>query len=69
MDALIQQAASEMVAEKRKQLYYKIQEVIAEDRPFVFLYQMEDTVGMSKSLQWKPAPDGFVWLGKAAFSQ
>jgi peptide/nickel transport system substrate-binding protein len=67
MDALIQQAASEMVVEKRKQLYYKIQEVVSEDRPFVFLYQMEDTVGMVKSVQWKPAPDGFVWLGKAAF--
>jgi peptide/nickel transport system substrate-binding protein len=65
LDQLIQQAAAEMVVEKRKQLYYKIQEVVAEDRPMVFLYQMEDTIGLHKDLQWKPAPDGFVWLGKA----
>jgi hypothetical protein len=28
---------------------------------------MMDTVGMSKRLQWTPAPDGFVWLGNARF--
>jgi peptide/nickel transport system substrate-binding protein len=66
LDQLILQAAQEMVVEKRKQLYYKIQEIVVEDRPYVFLYQMMDTVGMSKRLQWKPAPDGFVWLGKAS---
>jgi peptide/nickel transport system substrate-binding protein len=65
LDQLIAQAAQEMVAEKRKQLYYKIQEIVAEDRPYVFLYQMMDTVGMNKKLDWTPAPDGFVWLGKA----
>jgi peptide/nickel transport system substrate-binding protein len=66
LDVLIQQAASEMVVEKRKQLYYKIQEIIAQDRPMVFLYQMSDTIGISKKLNWKPAPDGFVWLGNAS---
>lgn len=65
LDQLIAQAAQEMVVEKRKQLYYKIQEIVAEDRPYVFLYQMMDTVGMSRRLEWTPAPDGFVWLGKA----
>jgi peptide/nickel transport system substrate-binding protein len=67
LDQLIGQAAQEMVAEKRKQLYYKIQEIVVEDRPYVFLYQMMDTVGMSRRLEWTPAPDGFVWLGGARF--
>ncbi len=65
LDQLINQAAREMVVEKRKQLYYRIQEIVDEDRPMVFLYQMADTVGASRKLDWAPAPDGFVWLGNA----
>jgi len=65
LDALIQAGAREMVQEKRKQFYYKIQEIIAEDRPFINLYHMMDSVGTTKRLQFDPAPDGFVWLGKA----
>ncbi len=66
LDALINKAATEMVVEKRKQFYYKIQEIVASDRPVLPLYQMMDTVGMSKRLVWAPAPDGFVWLGNAS---
>jgi peptide/nickel transport system substrate-binding protein len=66
MDDLITRAAREIVIEKRKQYYYKIQETaFTEDRPFVNLYHMMDTVGMNKKVTWQPAPDGFVWLGNA----
>ena len=54
LDALINKAATEMVVEKRKQFYYKIQEIVASDRPVLPLYQMMDTVGMSKRLVWGP---------------
>ena len=62
-DELIRAAAVNMDPEARGQQYVQIQELIAEDIPYVYLYQMRDTIGMSDAFAWDPPLDGFIWLG------
>lgn len=64
-DQLIREAAVNMDPAARAEQYIKIQELINQDFVNVYLYQMYDTVGISKSLDWNPPLDGFLWMGNA----
>jgi peptide/nickel transport system substrate-binding protein len=64
-DQLILDAAREMDPERRREMYVRVQELILEDMIYVYLYQMNDTVGMHERLQWSPPLDGFLWMGNA----
>ncbi len=64
-DQLIREAAVNMDPEARAEQYIEIQRLINEDVPYVYLYQMEDTVGINERLNWNPPLDGFLWLGNA----
>lgn len=63
VDTLIREAAVDMNPETRREKYVRIQELMLEEVPYVYLYQMEDTVGMSDKIEWEPPLDGFLWMG------
>jgi peptide/nickel transport system substrate-binding protein len=61
-DHLIEQARVEFDAEKRKQLYWKWQELINEEQPYTFLYYPEESAAYSKRFQnvkWVPVRPGY----------
>jgi peptide/nickel transport system substrate-binding protein len=67
-DTLIRAAAENMNPEERAQQYIRIQELFLAENggPYVFLYQMSDTIGRSNRVSYTPAPDGFLWFGRAS---
>lgn len=67
-DALIRSAAVDMDPESRRAQYVQVQELIAEDMPYVYLYQMRDTIGLSSAFLWDPPLDGFIWLGNIDYA-
>ncbi len=67
-DELIRAAAVNMDPEARRQQYVEIQELIAADTPYVYLYQMRDTIGLSETFAWDPPLDGFIWLGNIDYT-
>ena len=67
-DELIRAAAVNMEPEARRQQYVEIQELIAADLPYIYLYQMRDTIGLSEDFAWDPPLDGFIWLGNIDYT-
>lgn len=72
-DRLIEQARLEFDNEKRKQLYWKWQELIHEEQPYTFLYYPQEAAASSKRFQnvkWVPVRPGYDlttwWVPKAA---
>jgi peptide/nickel transport system substrate-binding protein len=64
MDTLIREAAVNMDADARAAQYVKLQELQQSgEYPVMFLYQMQDNVGLSETIEWQPSQDGFLWLG------
>ena len=57
-----------MDPEARRQQYVEIQELIAADMPYIYLYQMRDTIGLSEVFAWDPPLDGFIWLGNIDYT-
>jgi peptide/nickel transport system substrate-binding protein len=61
-DHLLEQVRLEFDAEKRKQLYWKWQELINEEQPWTFLFYQEDSAAYSKRFQgvkWLPLRPGY----------
>ncbi len=67
-DELIRAAAVNMDPDARREQYVQVQELIAEDIPYVYLYQMRDTIGLSETFAWDPPLDGFIWLGNIDYT-
>jgi ABC-type transport system substrate-binding protein len=49
-------------APKRKQIYTRIQQMIREEAPSVFLFTQNDTLGISKKVSYEARPDEWLWL-------
>jgi peptide/nickel transport system substrate-binding protein len=61
-DRLLEQARLEFDPEKRKQIYWRWQELIHDQQPYTFLYYLEDSAAYSKrfqNVQWLPLRPGF----------
>jgi peptide/nickel transport system substrate-binding protein len=61
-DALIEQARLEFDAEKRKQLYWKWQEILHEEQPYTFLFAPKESAAWQKRFQnvnWYPQRPGY----------
>jgi len=56
-DKKIDAARSEMDPAKRQKMYEEVGKAIYEDPAFIFLLNLKDIFGMSKSLDWKPRQD------------
>ena len=71
-DHLLEQARLEFDPEKRKELYWKWQEIIHDEQPYTFLYDLEDPAAYSKrfqNVQWIPLRPGYDlntwWVAKS----
>ncbi len=61
-DHLLEQARQEFDPEKRKQLYWRWQEIINDEQPVTFLYYQEESAAYSKrfqNVQWLPLRPGY----------
>ena len=61
-DGLIEQARKEFDDERRKQIYWRWQELIHEEQPYTFLYYQEEVAAYSKRFQnvtWWPLRPGY----------
>ncbi|MFQ6024539.1 MAG: ABC transporter substrate-binding protein, partial [Acidiferrobacterales bacterium] len=59
MDALLDAAATELVPERRADLYREAEEMANQDLPYVYLWVPKDVYGLSTRVQgFRPAPDG-----------
>ncbi|PYS15252.1 MAG: hypothetical protein DMG15_05455 [Acidobacteria bacterium] len=61
-DRLLEEARLEFDAEKRKQLYWRWQEIVNEEQPVTFVYYVEESGAYSKrfrNVQWLPLRPGY----------
>jgi peptide/nickel transport system substrate-binding protein len=62
LDQLIDQARSTVDQAKRKETYSKIQRLIREEAPAIFLWTQYDTLGISKKVEYAARGDEWLWL-------
>ena len=62
LDALIDEARSTVDQPRRKRIYAQIQRMIREEAPTVFLWTQNDTLGVSKRVEYAARGDEWLWL-------
>ncbi len=63
VDKLLDQAETETDEAKRRAIYLRVQQIVHDDAPWVFLWLPQDVYGVSKQLQgFKPSADGKIYL-------
>ena len=65
LDKLIDEARSSIDQAKRKPLYSRIQHMIREEAPSIFLWTQNDTLGVSKKVSYEARADEWLWLYSA----
>ena len=61
-DALLAEALEELDAERRAALFDQVYEVVAQERVMVFLFQLENLVGLRDDVIWTPRVDELLWM-------
>jgi peptide/nickel transport system substrate-binding protein len=61
LDALLDEARGMMDIKRRKELFGRIQRLVHDDSPAVFMHALEDVFGVSTRIQWKPRSDEMVF--------
>lgn len=61
-DRLVKAAEVELDEEKRVQYLHDAFYIMAEERPIITLYQLENLVGVNNDVDWAPRPDELLWM-------
>ncbi len=61
-DALLAEALVELDPERRAGLFDQVYEMVAEERVMVFLFQLENLVGLRDEVIWTPRVDELLWM-------
>jgi peptide/nickel transport system substrate-binding protein len=61
-DALYAQALVEMDGDRRADLFREIFGIVAEERVWVHLFQLENMAGVTNDIVWSPRPDEYLWM-------
>ena len=61
LNELLKKARHEMDEEKRKNLYWKAQEMVNEEALICTLYEQKDLFGVSNKIVWEPRPDEMIY--------
>ncbi|MGB9868037.1 MAG: ABC transporter substrate-binding protein [Bacillota bacterium] len=64
LDKKIDAARTEMDPAKRQKMYEEIGQAIYDDPAFIFLVNLKDIYGLSKSLEWTPRQDSRIILSE-----
>jgi peptide/nickel transport system substrate-binding protein len=62
LDEFIDEARSTLDKEKRLATYAKIQRLLKEEVPSIFLYHQHDMLGMNKRVEYAARGDEWIWL-------
>jgi peptide/nickel transport system substrate-binding protein len=62
LDKLIDEGRSMIDPAKRKPVYSRIQQMIREEAPSIFLFTQNDTLGISRKVSYDARPDEWLWL-------
>ncbi len=62
LDELIDAGRSTVDKEKRLATYAKIQHLIKEEAPSVFLFHQHDMLGINKRVEYAARGDEWIWL-------
>ncbi|SDI39427.1 ABC transporter substrate-binding protein [Alteribacillus bidgolensis] len=57
VDRLLEEASSEMDPDVREEKFKEIQEIVAEERPHVFLYLQDNAFGVTDGIDFRPRQD------------
>ncbi|ACB86338.1 ABC transporter substrate-binding protein [Natranaerobius thermophilus] len=62
VDELLEKAESNMDFEERKEQYQEVQEIVAEELPYVYLYQQKDSYGINNRIDFEPRLDEMIYI-------
>ena len=65
VEALLQSARTELNTERRKQFYYRAQEMLYDDAAFAGAYQPAALFGINKRVDWSPTIGELIFLWNA----
>ena len=65
-DRLIDIEEKTIDPQKRQEAFTKLQQLIKEEAPFVYLYQLDGLYGMNTKVQWTPNPIGVLSMYSAS---
>jgi len=66
-EALWAELQSVLDADRRLEIGYRMQEIIHEEAPWIFLHIQPDTYGVSEKVDWQPRPDEIIHLWDVSF--
>ncbi|MDG0810434.1 ABC transporter substrate-binding protein [Cohnella rhizosphaerae] len=61
VDRLLAAAETNMNAKEREQQYFKVQDIIAQERPFIYLFQENANFGISDRVEFSPRLDEMLY--------
>jgi peptide/nickel transport system substrate-binding protein len=61
-DELMYGAETEVDPEARAAMLWEATDIVAEERPWITLFQRQDLVGVGNRVDWTPRADGFLWM-------
>lgn len=62
VEELLQVAESNMNTEERIAQYQRVQEIIAEERPQIYLFQMDSVYGLKANINFEPRLDEMFYV-------
>lgn len=68
LDKLVDQAHSSVDQAQRQTLYKQAHELMREEAPVLFLWELEDLYGVRSKLNWEPRADELLWFYDATVS-
>jgi peptide/nickel transport system substrate-binding protein len=61
-DRAVLDAETTLDEEARTELLSQAYRLVAEERPMIFLFQLENLAGVSTAIEWSPRPDEMLWM-------
>ncbi|MCY9661666.1 ABC transporter substrate-binding protein [Paenibacillus chondroitinus] len=66
IDKLVDEEEQSIDPQKRQAAFTKLQTILKEDAPFIYLYQINGLYGIRNNIEWKPNPVGILSMYKAS---
>jgi peptide/nickel transport system substrate-binding protein len=64
-DELMYAAETEVDPAKRAEMLHEATHIVAEERPWITLFQQQNLVGVSNAVDWRPRQDELLWMFEA----
>lgn len=54
-----------MDPDKRAEMLHEATHIVAQERPWITLFQQQNLVGVSNEVEWRPRQDELLWMFEA----